>query len=96
MTVANEVKRIQLPQAIAAYNAGSSVSFGSLTVSQLGIALSQKGLPWHQFAGIQINKGYVDIFKKGGLLKWMHVRTQKVPNLFVLLSLIDYARSSKQ
>jgi len=100
LTVAYEVKRIQFPQVVTAYNAGSPIDFGPLTVSQVGISEYKKTLPWRQFAGIQVNKGWVDVLWIDdrtigkflvGPRKWMHIGVPDVPNLFVLLSLIDYA-----
>ena len=56
--IARQVTRILLPQALAAYQAGQTLSFGNLSVSRYGLSQDQgrSGLPWNAFSALQLGR----------------------------------------
>jgi hypothetical protein len=91
-TIEEEVTRRMLPGAVAAYNAGSPVNFGAIMVSYQGISVQngQKTLGWNEFKTIKVYDGRVTIKKQGAMLDWEKLLIPQVPNLCVLVALIDY------
>lgn len=76
-----------------AYNSGKHLVFGPITLSKVeGVIIGKKQFPWDQIAQVRINKGSLNFAKKGG--GWFSGATAPVsaiPNLEVLLSIIDQA-----
>ncbi len=95
-SIQREVTRKLLPHVISAYNMGSTVTFGTLSVNQQGISNSKEMLPWGQFNGIQVNRGIVTVKKEGKWLNWSTVRVPRIPNFYVFMALVDYAAKGRR
>ncbi len=89
-TISHEITNYQMPQAINAYNAGNTVPFGPLSISMQGISNGKELLPWSQVKDIDVKQGVVTVKKEGKRLNWSSVRVTQVPNVFVLMALINY------
>jgi hypothetical protein len=74
-----------------AYNNGNPVSFGPVLIGkQLGIQIGKKSFPWEEIEEVAINKGYLTLKKKqGGWLSGATASAGTIPNLHVLLSIIQ-------
>lgn len=74
-----------------AYNSGEPVIFGPVTISRSGgISHGKKSYPWDQIAAVTVERGSVQIAKKGG--GWFSGTTllaASIPNLEVMLAIID-------
>jgi hypothetical protein len=79
----------QLPRAVAAYNAGQPVTFGPITVSQRGIAVGNKSLPWSEVQSVEIDRGWLNVNKKGERRPWRLLRIYAIPNCFVFEALVQ-------
>jgi hypothetical protein len=90
--IQREVTRRQLPKAIAAYNSGSPVNFGPLSVSMQGISKNGVPVPWNQIGQVNLRRGWVIVSKQGSLLAASRTRCSVVPNLQVFLQLFEHAR----
>ncbi len=88
-TIANEITRRRLPEAIDDFNAGRLVKFGKLAVSQAGLTYGQSLLPWEEVDAVRIAEGWVSVGKKGKWFNWCKIPAAGVPNLFVFLALVD-------
>jgi hypothetical protein len=71
-----------------AYNAGQTVPFGKLSISQAGISRGGKTLPWDQVKRVTVDKGVITIRKQGSLLKWASVNVAETPNFFAFASMV--------
>ena len=87
LTILRETTRRQLPPALEAFDAGNAVRFGPLLVSREAIEFHRDHLPGAEFGGFAVKKGTLYIRRKGRLLSWHSVRTGKVPNFLLLLTL---------
>jgi hypothetical protein len=77
-------------RAADAYNAGHTVSFGSVAISKEGVTIGKKVYPWAEVAQVSINQGYIRVSKKdGGWFSGASAAASTIPNLNVLLSIID-------
>ena len=87
--VHNRITNVKMPQVLAAYNAGQTITFGPLGVSQQGI-WNGKGdvLPWSEIKDISLQSGYVAVSKAGKWLRWSSQPVSAVPNVFLFLALI--------
>jgi hypothetical protein len=65
------------------------VYFGPLAVSQMGLTKGNQTVPWSEIHGVQVQKGYIKIKKQGRWFNFANVPVSSVPNVFVLLSLVD-------
>ena len=95
-TIQREVTRVLLPRFIYAYNAGSTVTFGPLSINQQGISNSKEMLPWSQVKDLQVRRGMVSVKKEGKWLNWSNVGVAQIPNFYVFMSLLDYASKGRQ
>jgi len=94
--VQREVTRVLLPKFIYAYNAGSTVTFGPLSINKQGISNSKEMLPWSQYKDMQVRRGIVSVKKEGKWLNWSSIGVARIPNFYVFMSLLDYAVKSQQ
>jgi hypothetical protein len=94
-TIARATAHRLTPRAIAAYNSGAPVAFGNLSISQQGISMGQKLLPWSEYQGYQIKNGAVSIRQQGKKLNWATLPVRRFPNLLVFVALMDYIHSSQ-
>lgn len=87
--VQQEVTRVQLPQALAAFNAGQALNFGKVNVDRQGINNGKEMIPWSQMNGLSIQQDHLVASNGGRLLQWRSVKAGDVINLGVLLGLVD-------
>ena len=82
-----QVVKLQLPVAKAAYDAGQTLSFGSITVNMQGLGTGGQIVPWSQIDRVTSQNGIVFPEKQGRRINWPAARSAEVPNLAVLLAL---------
>lgn len=88
-TISDQVTRTLLPQVIAAYNAGQTITFGPLSVNQQGLVnILGHVLPWSEIKGIDIQRGYIAVSRAGKWLKWSNEPVRKIPNALVFINLV--------
>lgn len=86
--ISDQVTRYQLPQVMAAYNAGQTVSFGPLSIHWQGIMNGQGSLlPWQEIHDVEIQRGYVSVRKAGKWLSWSGQPVANIPNVFVFIAM---------
>jgi len=77
-------------RAADAYNAGQTVTFGPIAISKEGVTIGKKVYPWAEVAQVSINQGFVQVSKKGGgWFSGASASAATIPNLNVLLSIVD-------
>lgn len=86
--IGDMVTRVKLPEALAAYKAGSVVNFGKLSVSMQGVSNGKEWITWDQIKDIQLNNGVVTVKKEGKWLSWSSIQVADIPNIFVFLALV--------
>jgi len=96
--VQQEVLRRSLPAAVATYQAGGTLSFGPLTISQAGLARGKAALPWDEIVRVGVTEGrYRDtaawtyklqVTRIGQGRPWQEIDLHQIPNSRVLLALI--------
>lgn len=86
--VNERICQTKLPQVIAALNAGQTVTFGPLSLSQAGLQ-NAKGalLPWQEITGVDVQSGYIAISKAGKWLKWSNQPVANIPNALLFINL---------
>ena len=77
--------------AAQSYNAGRAVKFGPVTISkENGIEIKNKSYPWDEVKEVRVEKGYLKVAQKdGGWFSGASTPVSVIPNLDVLLSMID-------
>ena len=88
-TIQEEVTRVQLPGALAAFKRGETLTFGPLTIDTKGLAHEQSTLAWSEIKGLKVDKGVFHVLKKGNWFTWTTVTVDQIPNLMVFLALVD-------
>jgi hypothetical protein len=74
----------------AQYNSGTAVPFGPVTISKSGIQFKNKVYPWTDVKEVSIRRGILQVSKKdGGWFSGASAAVAGIPNLRVLLSIID-------
>lgn len=77
-------------QLAAQYNSGQTLAFGPVAVSKAGIAVGKKTYPWTEVKEVSIHQGVLKVSKKdGGWFSGASAAASVIPNLGVLLSLIN-------
>ncbi|MEN8240396.1 MAG: DUF6585 family protein [Chloroflexota bacterium] len=73
------------------YNLGKQVNFGPISISKgQGLLIGKKSYPWDGIAEVSIHQGMLSIKKKdGGWFSGATASSSAIPNLHVLLSIID-------
>jgi hypothetical protein len=85
-----EITSIHLPAAQAAYNAGQTLSFGKVNVNMQGLNNGKELVPWDQIGRLTTKQGKLCIEKNGQQITWSSVKSAEVPNLSVLMALVNY------
>lgn len=94
-TIQTAVMQAHMPRAMAAFNAGSPVTFGSLTLSQQGLSNGREIVPWNEVQSVDIKQGQVIVKRVGKTFRWANVNIGQIPNVLVFMSLINYARTGR-
>lgn len=72
------------------YNSGQTVAFGPVAISKAGIVIGKKTYPWTEVKEVSIHQGILKVSKKdGGWFSGASASAPSIPNLRVLLSIID-------
>lgn len=93
--VQQAVAQQYLPKAIAAYQSGAPLPFGPLTMSSQGLSNGRIHLLWEEVQHVEIKQGQVIIRKAGKALTWAKINTSQIPNLFIFMSMVQYARTGR-
>ena len=93
--VSEMVTRVKLPEVIAAFKAGSTITFGPLSVSMQGVSNSKELISWDQIKEFGVNRGIVTVKKEGKWLSWSSVEVAKIPNFFVFMALVNAIMKKK-
>ena len=86
------VTRVKLPEVIAAFKAGETITFGPLSVNQQGVSNSKELIAWEQIKEFRVNGGIVTVKKEGKWLNWSSVQVANIPNFFIFLALVSAIR----
>jgi hypothetical protein len=90
-TIVGETTRLQYPRYVAAYQAGQTVNFGRISLSQQGVSNGKELLPWQQIQELTGKGGFISFQQKGNTpVKWTPVMAHNIPNVSVFVALIDY------
>ena len=92
----------QLPQAIATYNQGLSISFQHLAVTSSGIVMGKRHLSWQDFDSATVlqtrTRKYIHIFieikQKGQQRFWARLDQKTFPNVALFFALLDSIQNS--
>lgn len=90
------ITNVVFPQVLAAYNAGQTITFGSLSISLQGVSNGRETLPWSQIKEIGVNRGIISVRREGKWLNWSTIYASRVPNFFVFLALVNYVLKNRQ
>lgn len=93
--IEREINARLLPDAIAAYDAGRTVSFGAIQVSQEGLQVGHKAVPWQNILSVEMEGEQIIV----SLPDWQHwVGNSKAatPNVSVLKALIQHIREEEK
>ena len=94
-TIQTAVLQAHMPRAMAAYTAGSPVTFGPLTLSLQGLSNGRDLLPWNEVQSVDIKQGQVIVKKVGKTFSWANINIGKIPNVLVFMSMINFARTGR-
>ena len=89
-TINEEIIKVKLPQAIAAFASGQVLSFGPISISPQGVTKGKDLLPWDQIKRIYVADGYFIIDRDKKLLNWANIEASKIPNVLLLSALITH------
>jgi hypothetical protein len=85
-----------LPGAREVCRAGLTVTFGKLHVGRVGIGeVNGELLPWNDVQEIGCHEGYLSVVARGRWLNWCNIPVANIPNLLVLLALVDEYRTQQ-
>jgi hypothetical protein len=88
--IENSSFQLRYAPASQAYNSGQTVVFGPVAINKAGIVIGKKTYPWAEVKLASIQQGYLKITKKdGGWFSGASAPAASIPNLRVLLSIID-------
>jgi len=94
-TIQTAVLQAHMPRAMAAYNAGSPVTFGPLTLGLQGLSNGRELLPWNEVQSVDIKRGQIIVKRVGKTFSWANINIAKIPNVLVFMSMINYARTGR-
>jgi len=91
--IKEQVVPLQLPAAITAYQGEQTLTFGQVQVSQQGIVVDTRRLPWSQVKSVSLQGDRLVIYDITQRKPWYKLKARHIPNLFLLFALADYART---
>ncbi len=95
-TLSHQITAALMPEVLNAYNAGNTITFGPLSISQQGISNGREALPWSQITGIGVNRGVVTVRKEDKWLNWSTTIVSRIPNVFVFIALVNSILKNRQ
>lgn len=93
--VARRVSAARLPEARAALARGETLKFGLVTISAAGVVMPKNVVAWNQISEVTMKDGILGISQSQKKLKLLWVQVNTVPNLPLLLHLIDELRKGR-
>lgn len=91
--VSRRVSAAKLPAAREALARGEHLQFGMLTISTGGVVERKGTVAWNQIRDVRMRNGVLDIYQAGRKLALTTLTVSSVPNLPLLLALLDELRS---
>jgi len=79
----------KLPQAQAAYQAGQTLTFGKMSLSQAGLSNGRETIPWSEVSGVRVVNGAIVISRQGKRLAWASAAVATTPNPQVFITLVQ-------
>jgi len=80
------------PQVLEAYEAGEEVAFGQISAGPEGLRSGGRLLPWPECEAVEVANGMLTVKAGGAWLSFCKVPLQKLPNVHVLIALVEYVR----
>jgi hypothetical protein len=93
--IEEQMVRVQMPRAQAAYRSGNVVPFGQFAVHQQGLSDGARTLAWNEIADIQVSGAAIQITKKPSSLVWFNLSTSSLPNVALLVALLNGIRGGQ-
>ncbi len=90
--IKEQVVPLQLPAIADAFQAGQTLTFGRVRVSQQGITVDTHLLPWPQVKSVSLEGNRLVVYNITQRKPWQRLQAKHIPNLFLLFALADYAR----
>ena len=84
-----ELTSRQLTPALEAFEEGETLHFGPIEVSRAGITNQGDCIPWEAIQDIQLQNGCIVILQSPNPVIWSDATPDTVPNIFVLLTLVQ-------
>ncbi len=84
--IQREVTNRLTPQALAAVQAGQTLPFGRFHLSRAGLATPQELLPWSEVQQVSVNRGLLEIQRRGQTKGQFYGGVDTIPNLYVFLN----------
>jgi hypothetical protein len=85
----NRIAQSRLPAAIRAIEAGTTLSFGKISISLAGVHRKQEVVPWQDLNGLQVKRGLVVIRKENKFLALTVQQVGSIPNFPLFYALAD-------
>jgi hypothetical protein len=76
-------------QAVRQYAAGQKLIFGRVAISTAGIQIRKRTFPWSEVQQVSIRRGILKVSSAGGRFRGGRVPVSTIPNLSVLISIIN-------
>jgi hypothetical protein len=104
--IEREVSKRLLPDAIAAYETGQALNFGSIDVTAQGLVFKdeeneEQSLPWERFVAIDYHNGYLITIKERKAARdvkivatWQRIEAESMLNICVFLPLTTHIKES--
>jgi hypothetical protein len=86
---------LMLPPTITAFAGGTILNFGAVSVSREDLHCGEDTLPWDLFERAEVAKGLLYLYGGGANDFFGRVDVARVPNVHVLLALMEYARGRR-
>jgi hypothetical protein len=89
-TIQERIFPILYERAARQFNAGQGLDFGPVAMSNAGIQIGKKTVPWAEVQQVSIQQGILKVSKKsGGWFSGASASASVIPNLNVLLNIIS-------
>ncbi|WP_327144480.1 DUF6585 family protein [Nocardia sp. NBC_01327] len=93
-TIWGRVREAQLPGALAAVEAGQTLTFGWITLNRNEVTARGKTVPWSDVQEIRNHNGFISIHVAGQRHSLIRAATNGIPNVFVFLEIAEQLRVS--
>ena len=94
-----QIVQHQLPSTIAQYQQGTPIQFNNLQVTQSGLTLGKKTLPWSEFESAEIKRSgsivSLNIRQKGNTKDWGSQPRDTFPNLALFFAIVNHIQGTQ-